>query len=365
MRPVRLLPFFALPLFLAALILTTGCASKGATKGPGIAAEESPREIEIFFATTRAPAPKGSGFGSERGDLTHGIAAVAIPPGHQIGRQEKPSVFRFEWSPDERKHIALKEVTALEHNAFFERLAWAVNLSPERSLMVFVHGYNVDFDQATRRLAQFATDLKFSGPVLLFSWPSQGSLTGYAVDDNNAQWSEPHLVRLMNDLLDQTPARNIYLVGHSMGARLLTRAYNTLAADRLVYGPNPYREMILVAPDIDADLFRDDIAPRLARNGIHVTLYASSGDRALMASKTFHGYPRAGDSGRGLVIVPGVETIDASTAEGGFLGHSYFAEDRRIMEDIFGLVQTGQHADKRFGLQAVDTPQGRYWTFRK
>jgi hypothetical protein len=35
------------------------------------------------------------------------------------------------------------------------------------------------------------------------------------------------------------------------------------------------------------------------------------------------------------------------------------------MEDIFGLVQTGQHADKRFGLQGVDMPQGRYWTFRK
>jgi esterase/lipase superfamily enzyme len=138
-----------------------------------------------------------------------------------------------------------------------------------------------------------------------------------------------------------------------------------MAAERLVYGPNPYREMILVAPDIDADLFRQDIAPRLARNGIHVTLYASSGDRALRASKAFHGYPRAGDSGEGLVVVPEVETVDASGADSGFLGHSYFAEDRRIMEDIFGIVQTGQKADGRFGLQAVDGPEGRYWTFRK
>jgi len=96
-----------------------------------------------------------------------------------------------------------------------------------------------------------------------------------------------------------------------------------------------------------------------------VTLYASSGDRALLASKAFHGYPRAGDSGEDLVIVPGVETVDASGTEGGVLGHSYFAEDRRIMEDIFGIVQTGQRADNRFGLQSVDTPKGRYWTFRK
>ena len=107
------------------------------------------------------------------------------------------------------------------------------------------------------------------------------------------------------------------------------------------------------------------MAPRLARTGIHVTLYASSNDRALLASKAFHGYPRAGESGTGLVVVDGVETIDASETTGGLLGHSYFAEDRRIMEDIFALLQTGQRADRRFGLEAVNGPQGRYWTLRK
>jgi esterase/lipase superfamily enzyme len=96
-----------------------------------------------------------------------------------------------------------------------------------------------------------------------------------------------------------------------------------------------------------------------------VTLYASSNDQALLASKAFHGYPRAGESGTGLVVVEGVETIDASDISGGLLGHSYFAEDRRIMEDIFALLQTGQRADRRFGLEALESDQGRYWTFRK
>ena len=71
------------------------------------------------------------------------------------------------------------------------------------------------------------------------------------------------------------------------------------------------------------------------------------------------------DSGESLVIVDGMETIDASEASGGLLGHSYYAEDRRIMEDIYGLLQTGQRADDRFGLQAMETAEGRYWTFRK
>lgn len=121
----------------------------------------------------------------------------------------------------------------------------------------------------------------------------------------------------------------------------------------------------MIAPDIDADVFRLDMAPRLARTGIHITVYASSNDRALMASKAFHGYPRAGETGEGLVVVSGVETVDASNVSGGLLGHSYFAEDRRIMEDIFALLQTGQRADDRFGLKPLESKGVRYWTFRK
>jgi len=222
-------------------LLLQGCGSSGGGPEPQ-AAEAEVRPVEVFFATDRAPSDSTDGyFGPERGALTHGVAGIGIPPDHEIGRHEAPSVFKFEWSPDERKHISVREVTTLDRDAFFERLAWSVNLSPNRSLMVFVHGYNTDFGEATRLLAQFSTDLKFSGPVLLFSWPSQGSITGYSVDETNAEWAQPHLVKVLNDILDMTPARRVYLVAHSMGSRVVTRAYNTLASDRNVYGPNPMR----------------------------------------------------------------------------------------------------------------------------
>jgi len=354
-----------LRLFALAALLLSGCASEPEVPAPAQEAPSSPQEVELYYATDRAPSPAGTDYGAERGGLSYGIATVDIPPNHQIGQQEAPSVFRFEWSEDERKHIAFKGVLPMDKAEFFQQLAWDVAQSPGRKLMVFVHGYNVEFSDAARRVAQFATDPKFSGPVVLFSWPSQGDLTGYTVDETNAEWAQPHLVEVLNDLLDRARAKKIYLVAHSMGARLLARAYITLTADRWMYGAGNVRELVLVAPDIDADLFRRDIAPRLAESGVHVTVYASSGDRALMASKAFHGYPRAGDSGDDLVIVPGVETVAVTEAEGGLLGHSYFAEDRRIMEDIFSLLQTGQRADSRFGLAAVDTEQGRYWTFRK
>jgi esterase/lipase superfamily enzyme len=363
---------FALTRLLGALglaaALLAGCASAPpkSDSGSAAAAEPSAHTIDVFYVTDRDSDPAGrEDFTGERGKVSYGIATVAIPPNHEIGRREAPSVFRFEWSADERKHIALKGLLPMDQAEFLQQIGWAVEKSRDRRLMVFVHGYNTPYADAARLAAQFATDLKFAGPVLLFSWPSQGSLTGYAVDETNAEWAQPHLVQTLKDLLDRTPAKRIYLVAHSMGARVLTRSYITLAGDRWVDGPNALREMILVAPDIDADLFREDIAPRLADTGIHVTLYASSGDRALMASHAFHGYARAGDSGEGLAIVPGVETVDASQASSGLVGHSYFSEDRRIMEDVYATLQTGQRADNRFGLAPVDTDKGRYWTFRK
>jgi hypothetical protein len=79
----------------------------------------------------------------------------------------------------------------------------------------------------------------------------------------------------------------------------------------------------------------------------------------------FHGQPRAGETSEGLVVVNSVETMDPSDVSGGLLGHSYFAQDRRIMEDIFERLQTVQRADDRFGLKPQDSGGQRYWTFRR
>ena len=325
-----------------------------------------PRQFPLFYVTNRAPDSDGNDyFSSARGDINFGTATVSIPPGHVMGRHEEPSLLKFETGLDPNKHIKLHDVTRLSSDDFSERLGRAVESSPDRKLLIFVHGYNVTFTEATRSVAQFAADLKFNGPVVLFSWPSQGSLTGYTVDETNAEWAQSHFLELMTALLERIPVQHIYLVGHSMGNRIIGRAMTTLANERLESDMLRFREIIMIAPDIDAEVFRMDMAPRLARTGINLTLYASSSDRALLASKAFHGYPRAGESGDGLVVIEGLETIDASDASGGILGHSYFAEDRRMMEDIYALLQTGQRADQRFGLEAVDSSGERHWTFRK
>jgi esterase/lipase superfamily enzyme len=359
-------PRFAIFLALIMFSALGGCSMTGGAHTPAAKTAPEPRVIDLFYVTDRAPdADGGLYFSGVRGDLNYGVSQVSIPPGHVLGEHEEPSLLKLEWSNETDKHISVRDVRKLDREAFTTRLGRAIEASPDRKLMVFVHGYNEEFPDVSRMVAQFADDLKFSGPVVLFSWPSQGSLTGYTVDETNAEWAESHFVEMLSALLEQVPVQSIYLVGHSMGNRIIGNAMITLSGDRLESDLMLFREIIMIAPDIDADVFRKDMAPRLARTGIHITLYASSKDRALMASKAFHGYPRAGDSGEALVVVEGMETIDASDASGGLIGHSYFAEDRRIMEDIYGLLQTGQRADDRFGLEARESGEGRYWTFRK
>jgi len=357
---------FAIFLALIPLAVLSGCSLTGGTHPPAAETAPEPRLVDLYYATNRAPDADGDlYFSGARGDLSYGISQISIPPGHVMGQHEEPSLLKLEWSNEDDKHINVRNVRTLDREAFIKRLGKAVEASPGHKLMIFAHGYNEAFPDASRRVAQFASDLKFPGPVVLFSWPSQGSLTGYTVDETNAEWAESHFVELMTAMLEQVPVQSIYVVGHSMGNRIIGNAMITLSGERLESDLMLFREIIMIAPDIDADVFQMDMAPRLARTGIHITLYASSRDRALMASKAFHSYPRAGDSGEALVVVDGMETIDASDVSGGLIGHSYFAEDRRIMEDIFGLLQTGQRADDRFGLEAVETGQGRYWTFRK
>jgi esterase/lipase superfamily enzyme len=121
-----------------------------------------------------------------------------------------------------------------------------------------------------------------------------------------------------------------------------------------------FKEIILTAPDIDADIFKRDIAPALATGCDKITLYVSDGDKALLASKTVHGYPRAGDSAVGITVAPGIETVDASGLDTSFLEHSYFAETGSVLTDIRKLVLDQLRAAQR-GLKKMSAEGRDYW----
>jgi esterase/lipase superfamily enzyme len=324
--------------------------------------------VQVFFGTDRsyrAANPVASQFGPGRGAISYGTAEVSIPPDHRMGNLESPSLIRLEFAPDPKKHVVLQKISVLPANEYFRLLADTVQGAPGKSALVFVHGYNVTFADAARRTAQMTYDLQFPGAPIFFSWPSVGKTQDYAVDENNVEWARPHLTQFLVDVLSKTNATDVYLIAHSMGNRALANSVADVEANYPQLRAK-IREIILAAPDIDADTFKDEIAPRIiaAESATtHLTLYASSRDEALLASKKFHGYPRAGDAGDLQLVLAGLEYIDASSVDTGFLGHSYYGENRSVIADIHYLIDDHLRACKRFSLKEIQVTGGNRCVF--
>ncbi len=349
------------------LLLVQACATTNAPVG-GYPLSTDPASdsyivISTLFATDRSVdlrAAPNERFGSGRSELKYGVAHVSIPMTHELGALESPSVMRLEFSERPDRHVMLMDVTVWKPEEYFDFLRFRVTASARRNVLVFVHGYNVSFSAAARRTAQMAYDLGFDGAPIFYSWPSKGEEEGYFADEESIKWTEAHLEQFLEEVLTRSEAEAVYLVAHSMGNRAVTRAVTTVLNRKPELRPK-LKELILAAPDIDADVFRDRIAPALVKAADNVTLYAASGDLALAASRTVHQHPRAGDSGEQIVVVPGIETIDASGQDTSFLGHSYFAETGTLIADLYQLISHGQRAHDRKRLVPVGSGVQRYW----
>jgi esterase/lipase superfamily enzyme len=303
-------------------------------------------------------------YGTERGKLELGTCEVSIPKVHEVGQLESPSVLRLEFREDTSRHVVLLGVQPEPADRFYADLHDCVGRSQHKSAFVFVHGYNVSFEDAARRTAQIAYDLKFDGAPIFFSWPSQAGILQYTVDENNVSWSAPHLLNFLIEVARQSGAERIHLIAHSMGNRALTSALRDLSLMRLPDMPS-FNEVILTAPDVDADTFTNDIAPAIVKTAQRVTLYASSNDEALIISKKVHGYPRAGDSGSQLIVLRGIDTVDVSAVDTSLVGHTYYGDNSTVLADIFELLNASIPADKRHWLKPERLGILKYWVFHR
>ncbi|MCM2374101.1 alpha/beta hydrolase [Aporhodopirellula aestuarii] len=314
----------------------------------------------VFFTGAATIEKHGVTYTGDRGQLVRGVCRVTIPKTHTRGTVERPSLLKFEVSENQSKHVVLTSVDELDGDAFTRRMSEELEAAEQPDLMVFIHGYNVDFESAVLRTAQIAVDLPFRGVPVCYSWPSQGTLLGYPVDENNAAWTVGHLKEFLNELVDESGAKSIHVVAHSMGNRAMTAAMQQMSLSRQDDEPI-FDRVVLAAPDVDADLFRKDLAGALTEVAEQVTLYASSDDQALVASKAVHGYPRAGETGEFLVVVPGVDTIDVSGIDLSLLGHSYYGDSEPILRDLYEVLLSRLPAYKRSSLISKDYQSQVYW----
>ena len=282
-------------------------------------------------------------YGTERSDLKVGSLVVSVPANHRTGEISRPGMLDRE---NAKEHIVLQNVNPLSESYFYPLVKKESEEGDQ--LMLFIHGFNVDFEEAAWRAAQISHDLQFVGARLMYSWPSNGSYLPqhYHRDKTDAEWSGAiHLARYLEKIVHEVNPEKIHIIAHSMGNLVLSEALEemTIPEDRLPL----FENIILAAPDLDADLFQRTIAPRMKRVANRVTMYVSAEDKALALSKDLNAAPRAGDANENLVLVDGIETIDLTNVGTDMLGHSTFANESPLIDDLFSLIRHNLSAAKR------------------
>jgi esterase/lipase superfamily enzyme len=327
--------------------------------------------VRVFYATNRAPAkpvkqrPYYLNEPDSGEDYSTGFCYVRIPPNHKLGELETASTYQVLLVSDPGTDIRIMNLEEVEHKKFFDAIRDKASGTPDKQVLVFIHGFNVSFDDAARRAAQLSYDLAFPGATVLFSWPSHNSASESAFKDDQerADASAVILKRFLEDVSAQTGAASIHLIAHSLGNRVLTQALQMLASNP---SPPRFRNTIMVAPAIDAATLKR-ISGRIHLTSSRLTLYTSTKDLALQASEIIGGLKPAGNH---IVLAPDLETIDASAAptELTAFSHSYYADSPIVLADLFHLLR-GEPPGLRFALDRIckipECSDGRiYWRFR-
>lgn len=337
----------------------------GSAPDRSVPGKQKHETVRVFYGTDRnltgSTEPRQF-FGAERASLSLGFCDVSIPKNHREGKLESPKIWKLEFRENPDKHVVLKSVEPASGPEFLSSLRETIQESieveqtPEGEIstggeaFIFIHGYNNSFEDAARRTAQIAYDLKFKGAPLMYSWPSQakGTLSAYKEDARTAQWCEENVTLFVEAIAYESGARKIHLIAHSMGNRVLSRALKNISQKLAASGNTQplFNEVILTAPDIDAQVFKDSIAPHIVQTANRFTIYSSSDDLALKASRVVNSFwhQRLGEGGSYLTVFPQfkqINVIDASDIDTNLfaLGHSYHADNVSVLGDVKQVFQ--------------------------
>ena len=274
-------------------------------------------------------------------------------------------------------------------DAWWDGLRDAANLRNGRVLL-YVHGYRETLQTTARDAVQIGAMSNFDGPIIHYSWPSQGNLLSYAVDETNMYWDERNFRNFLTTLARAEWVKEIVIVSHSLGARLVTPAVEYVDRTSTNADSSNISNIILASPDVDREDFERDIAEevlaaRRVNNDRRVTVYASLSDRALAVSRAVHGYPRLGSpycfspfeakdlKAKGLPqrcfatktkyqtepAKTGFTIIDTTDVSGGGAGHSDYLRSLAVCKDFAAVVNGARTTEDR-----VATAQAHVFTLR-
>jgi esterase/lipase superfamily enzyme len=313
-------PFYV-TLCLISAVGITACAGRPGPETLGTVALDdfSPTRVEtLYTVTTRDRAEPGTNVftTSKTREPNYASFDISIPPNHVPANIEWPKPGR---KPDPKTDFAVVSQSVLDRSALLQAVGKRQSAPP----VVFVHGYNYNFQESLFRLAQLKTDSNIGGTPVLFSWPSLAALPAYVADKESATYSRDALASLLTDMV-RARKGEVDVFAHSMGGWLTVEALRQLrlegkgdVLDRL--------RVIMAAPDIDEDVFAAQLDV-IGRMRTPITILVAQDDRALQVSSFLGAGNRVGAldarnpevaeaakrNGITIVDISSLESIDAT-----------------------------------------------------
>jgi len=354
-------------------------------------------DVPVLYATNRGaviekPEPIHTILPSER--LRMGVAHVRIGDEtldwdtlHRLSTSDDPDqrpIVALDWLEPIASLAPSDTVTASpDARAFFALVNKALAASPNRELLVYVHGSNNTMPRAAAQAAQLRHFTGRRMVVLAFLWPSAGSILRYLTDVANAHESIEPFVRLIELLAEHTNAAAIDVLSYSAGAQIASPGLAKLGTatpdepraalrQRL-----RLRQIYFAAPDIDTRRFVAEMGTYIDLVE-RVSIAANLNDSALRFAALIHRASRAGrpdptelDAEQSSFMIEasqrlGFDVIKVTPDDIPDLpprSHAFWYEDPWVSNDLLGLLLLNAEPQRR-GLSEQAGPGGaRYWTF--
>ena len=220
-------------------------------------------------------------------------------------------------------------------------------------VVIYIHGYNVSWEESVGAALslQFMLNKNKSKSdneiiVVLFSWPSKGSMMPFAAynsDRNSARDSAEAVGRAILKLRDYLGTlrekstnednircnQQIHLLSHSMGNYVLQNALNKIIEEsRGQHLPQIFENIFLCAPDVDDNVLEiNKPMERLHEITKSISVYYNKNDKAMDISDITKGnIERLGHNGNAhLNLVHNkIEQINCTNIVSGLIQHSYY-----------------------------------------
>ena len=263
---------------------------------------------------------------------------------------------------------------------FWEMVArWSEGGEPV-DVIVFVHGFNNEFDDAVFRTAELWHFMGRTSVPVAFTWPAgSGSfLRGYNYDRESGEFTVPHLKALLRALADCPHVGRIHLISHSRGTDVATTAIREIFLEYVGRGLDAQREMklstlVLAASDLDFDVANERFfVERVVEAAGKVVVYVSDTDKALgLSTYLFRSDRRLGSvrvedlseqAKERLAAYPRLEVIDCDVS-GYSTSHNYAFAHPAVLSDLIRVIRDGAQPGAENG-RPLESPEPGIWRIR-